>query len=88
MALTYSTQEVVDQIGAPSHRWLLQRVRSREFPGRKIGRHWRFTDEDIAVILRFTRNDNAGTAQDSNDDADVFSTPQGLTPRSRRRALA
>ena len=35
-----------------SARWLQDRFRSGEFPGRKISRRWFVTDDDIAEILK------------------------------------
>jgi hypothetical protein len=74
---TYLLEQAVDMIGAPSRRWLIERLRDGRFPGRKIGREWRMTDEDISTVLDLCRN-----------DAQVTSTPTGLTPRSRARAAA
>jgi hypothetical protein len=35
-----------------SPRWLQDRFRSGEFPGRKVSRRWFVTDDDIAEILK------------------------------------
>jgi hypothetical protein len=37
-----------------SLRWLQDRFRSGEFPGRKISRRWYVTEDDCAEILRRT----------------------------------
>jgi hypothetical protein len=75
MTCTYSIGEAADQIGAPSERWLIEQLRVGRFAGRKIGRHWRMTDQDIADALDVCRNSphipSAG--------------PVGLTTTSRKR---
>jgi hypothetical protein len=60
------------RIGAPSRRWLIERLRDGRFPGRKIGREWRMTDEDIEVAIDLCKN-----------DPQIAARPTGLTPRSR-----
>jgi hypothetical protein len=72
---TYSTAEAAELIGAPSERWLIERLRSGTFRGRKIGRHWRLTEQDIADALDVCANDSGITS----------AVPSGLTPRSRKR---
>jgi hypothetical protein len=54
---TYSTAEAAELIGAPSERWLIERLRDGTFPGRGIGRHWRITDQDITDALDVCAND-------------------------------
>ena len=71
---THSVEKAVARIGAPSRRWLIERLRDRRFPGRKIGREWRMTDEDIEAALDACKNDPATT-----------DTPTGLTSRSQKR---
>ena len=72
---TYSTAESPELIGAPSERWLIERLRSGPFRGRKIGRHWRMTEQDIADALDVCANDSR-----------VASTvPRGLMSRSRKK---
>jgi hypothetical protein len=72
---TLSTAESAELIGAPSERWLIERLRSGAFRGRKIGRHWRMTEQDIADALDFCANDSRTTSTVSS----------GLTSRSRTR---
>jgi hypothetical protein len=35
-----------------SERWLADNLRAGRFPAKKIGRKWRLSDDDIAVILQ------------------------------------
>ena len=60
----------------PSERWLIEQLRAGRFPGRKVARHWRMTEQDIADALDLCRNKHR-----SIHVAPVI----GLTPRSRRR---
>lgn len=78
MNKTYSTREATEIIGAPSERWLIEQLRAARFPGRKVARRWRLTEEDLAEALDICRN-GYGRA-DSKVTLVV-----GLTPRSRRR---
>jgi Helix-turn-helix domain len=77
MSRTYSLAEAAEIVGAPSKRWLIQQLRSGRFPGRKIGRHWRMTEQDIADTLELCRNE-------CRAESNVLPLV-GLTPRSRRR---
>lgn len=77
MTKTYSTREAAGVIGAPSERWLIEQLRAGRFPGRKVARRWRLTEEDLAETLDICRN---------RYRADSKVSPMvGLTPRSRRR---
>ena len=71
---TYSVGQGTRRIGAPSERWYIERLRDGRLPGRKVGRKWRLTDEDIADALDLCKNDPA-----------ITTTPSGLTARSRKR---
>lgn len=70
---TFSVAQAVGQIGAPSERWYIERLRSGYFPGRKIGRHWRMTEQDIIDALDICKNEGLTAA------------PTGITARSRKR---
>jgi hypothetical protein len=78
---TYSTAEATERIGAPSERWLVEQLRAGRFPGRKIGRHWRMTDQDVRDALDLCRNNSRSV---HTHGAPVV----GLTPRSRKRISA
>ena len=80
MTATYSVAEATIQIGAPSERWLIEQLRAGRFPGRKVGRHWRMTNSDIAEALDVCANDYTNSFLTAVPAA-------GLTPRSRRRAM-
>lgn len=75
---TYSVAEVVEQIGAPSERWVIEQLRSGRFPGRKIGRNWRLTEGDVVVALEVCRFNPSETGECA------FGPVTGLTPTSRR----
>lgn len=81
MAATRSIAEVAEQMGAPSTRWVVDRIRSGRFPARKIGRAWRMTDQDIADAL-----DACGNSL--RPPPDLVRPITGLTPTSRKRALS
>lgn len=58
-------------------RWLTDQARAGTVPARRIGRHWRFSEEDVQAII-------AGAARGG-----VASNPWGLSKRAggrRRRA--
>jgi hypothetical protein len=77
MSLTYSTAEAFQRMGAPSERWLVEQLRSGRFPGRKIARLWRMTEQDINDALDICSNDRRPV---------TASAPgKGLTPRSKKR---
>ena len=78
VANTYSVAEATSQMGAPSERWLIERLRSGAFPGRKVGRYWRMTDQDIADALDSCANDFRCPTAD-------VAMVTGLTPRSRKK---
>ena len=72
--MTHSLDEAADLIGGVSALQLAAQLRRRAIPGRKIGRTWRMTDDDItAVITRSYR-------QPVQPTANAF----GISPRSRR----
>ena len=48
---THSIAEVCELIGCDSQDWLIDRVRDGRFPGRKIVRQLRFSDDDIRGII-------------------------------------
>lgn len=72
---TFSVAQGVKMIGAPSERWYIERLRDARLPGRKVGKIWRLTEEDIADALDILKNDSP-----------IAKAPSGLTPRSRLRA--
>jgi hypothetical protein len=76
---TYSVLEAAQQMGAPSERWLIEQLRVGRFPGRKVGRSWRMTSDDIAVALDVCRNDHQHYAAPAG--------AVGLTARSRKRMV-
>jgi excisionase family DNA binding protein len=77
---TYSVDELAAALDC-TPRWLVEQVRARRFPARKIARHWRFTEQDVAEIFAVCSNDFQHT-----DDA-VVTPITGLTPRSRKRVV-
>jgi excisionase family DNA binding protein len=77
VSFTYSTAEAAQQMGAPSERWLVEQLRAGRFRGRKVGRQWRMTEQDVLDALDICSNDRltiAGSAAST-----------GLTPRSKKR---
>jgi Helix-turn-helix domain len=47
----YSVAEVCDLLQCDSEDWLVDRVRSGEFPARRVCRHLRFSVDDIKNII-------------------------------------
>jgi hypothetical protein len=77
MRTTYSTADSARQMGC-SERWLIEQLRANRFPGRKVARHWRMTDQDIADALDICANE----LRRSTADVAMIS---GLTPRSHKK---
>ncbi len=75
---TFSVAQVVEQIGAPSERWVIEQLRSGRFPGRKMGRRWRMTEEDVIAALEVSRYNPPETGESA------VRAVTGLTPTSRR----
>lgn len=50
-ALVYEIDEAAVQLGK-SERWLADKLRAGQFPGRKIGRTWKLTPDDLDEIIR------------------------------------
>lgn len=83
MSLTHSLEESAALLGDDVKlEWLMLQLRSGRFPGRKIARKWRMTDEDIQAALDICRNTDRVTGQQSDDP--VLS----LTRTSQRRRTA
>ena len=80
--LTYSSGDAAIRMGAPSERWLIEKLRAGAFPGRKVGRHWRMTDSDISDALAACSNEVRRIQ--------AAATPgrAGLTPTSRKRVMS
>ncbi len=79
-ATTHDIADVVERMGAPSVRWVVDQIRSGRFPARKIGRAWRMTDQDIADALDACRND-------LRPQVEVPTRLSGLTATSRKRLM-
>jgi hypothetical protein len=77
---TYSLAEVVAAGNAPSVRWLQREIRARHVSARKIGRHWRMTDQDITDMLEALRNVTPTLAAPVHHP-----NPHGLSATSLRR---
>lgn len=76
---THSLTEACALLGCESEDWLTDRVRNGTFPGRKIVRQLRFSDDDIAQIIE------ACAVQPRMVAGTVIPTP---TARSRKRQAA
>jgi hypothetical protein len=72
---THSLADVCLLIGCESRDWLVDRVRNGTFPGRKIVRELRFSDDDIRGIIE-------ACAVQPRTGGESIPTP---TSRSRRR---
>lgn len=49
--LVYELNEAAGKLGK-SERWLADQLRGGQFPGRKIGRTWKLTSDDLDQIIR------------------------------------
>jgi hypothetical protein len=77
MNAAHTLAEVVEAGWAPSERYLVVRLRRGEIRGRKVGRHWRMSDDDIRSYIESLAN------QATAPKLDVPSS--GLTAASARR---
>jgi len=78
MALT-GLAEVAAEIGS-TKRWLANKVRAGKFPAHKVGRQWRFTDDDVAEIIRLCAIPAALPT-----DARTCVSSSSMTPTTARR---
>ena len=62
---TYSLDDVAHSLACTT-RWLTEQIRSGRFRARKIGRHWRMTDSDVAAALDACANDPLRPAADAD----------------------
>lgn len=84
---TYSLEEVVDMLGLGAAmkdpvRWLQGQIVSGRVTGRKIGRSYRMTREDIREFLEAAKNPRP--AAPVADVQQVVPQRRGLSKRSRR----
>lgn len=70
---TMSPAEAAERLGKTED-WVLNGLRTGRLPGRKLGRTWRMTEEDVAEVIGYFAV-----------PATYRSDPAGLTPTSRRR---
>jgi len=80
MNRAHSLAEVVEAGWAPSVHYLVVRLRRKEIPGRKVGRHWVMSDDDVRAYID-SRSNHA--AQPVPEDSHF-----GLSAASQRRRLA
>jgi hypothetical protein len=78
---SHSTADVAGQMMGCSERWLIEQLRANRFPGRKVGRHWRMTDQDVKDSLDVCANNACPVGGKTTAPA------VGLTPTSRKRHL-
>jgi hypothetical protein len=79
---THSVADVAEQIMGCSERWLIAQLRSGRFRGRKVGRYWRMTDEDVREAVDICANDSCRRV-----DGNSCAPASGLTATSRRKVL-
>ncbi|MEH3078184.1 MAG: helix-turn-helix domain-containing protein [Quadrisphaera sp.] len=72
---THGLPEAAEILGV-GPQWLATQARQGLVPAHRLGRRWRFTDEDLASILAASATGKAAA------------NPWGLTPRSARRRRA
>ncbi|KQY02932.1 hypothetical protein ASD37_25630 [Mycobacterium sp. Root135] len=69
-----------------SPRWLVEQLRANRFRGRKVGRQWLMTEQDIADALDLCANDGPrGVTQAVTGRTRV--PVASLTPTSRKRLV-
>jgi hypothetical protein len=62
-------------------RWLADNLRSGRFPGKKIGRKWMLSDDDIAAIVQICSVTPAALSADFSTDV----TSSSMTKTTLRR---
>jgi hypothetical protein len=65
-----------------TERWLADQLRAGRFPGKKIGRKWMLSDDDIAAILQIC---SVTPSVFSIDTALCASSSSSMTKTTRRR---
>ncbi|MEV6555924.1 helix-turn-helix domain-containing protein [Nocardia sp. NPDC051756] len=73
----YTTAEAAERLQR-SEDWYVKQLRARKLPGRKAGRFWRVSDDDIQAAI------DSMAVPVITPEAD----PSGLSSRSRRRLQA
>jgi hypothetical protein len=73
--------EAAAEIGA-SERWLGDQLRAGKFPAHKIGRKWKFSEDDIRAILQIC---SVTPSAFSTDTALCASPSSSMTKTTRRR---
>ncbi|MFA1704933.1 helix-turn-helix domain-containing protein [Mycobacterium intracellulare] len=71
--------DAAKEIGT-TERWLANQLRAGRFPAHKVGRQWRFTDRDIAEIIRLCAVPVMFAA-----DAGFNTPASSMTPTTARR---
>lgn len=85
---THSTAKVAAELAGDSMKdpegWLLRKIRAGVIPARKVGRHYRMTDDDVAAALEILGNSRAKTTGEPEQDEQPVK-PLSLTATSARR---
>jgi Helix-turn-helix domain len=81
--LTFDIPAAARLIGS-SDRWLADQLRAGRFPGRKVGRRWMLTRDDLDEILRLCAV--VPTAAHTSD-ADIAARPGTSMTRTTARRL-
>jgi hypothetical protein len=81
--LVYDLDEASAKLGK-SERWLADKLRARRFPGRKVGRTWKLTQDDLDEIIQLCA---IARQPASPVDSAVYAVPQtsSITRTSARR---
>jgi hypothetical protein len=67
LPLVYDLNEAAIKLGK-SERWLADKLRLHQFPGRKVGRTWKLTPDDLDEIIQLCAV-SPGAASHSNAEA-------------------
>jgi hypothetical protein len=65
-----------------TERWLADKLRAGRFPGKKIGRKWMLSEDDIAAILQIC---SVSPSAFSTDITPCASPSSSMTKTTRRR---
>jgi hypothetical protein len=80
MALIELAQAAAE-IGS-TERWLADQLRAGRFPGKKIGRKWKFSEDDVRAILQIC---SVTPSAFTTDTALCVSPSSSMTKTTRRR---
>lgn len=83
--VTYPLSEVVARTGVPSERWIRIRLNAGKIRGRRAGRTWRMTADDIAGLIAYLASGPEYSPSPASTLPTASPDTTGLSAASRRR---